>query len=118
MKWLDTAAQFIAPLVRIAKSLEAIDTSLQRIADAQQGIQPNPRVVPEAPPEPATLAPAMSDRDFAKIEAIETRWLAVGGRLPTSEEICRELDGEVVPDQVLQDEFARLRRMPDAPDGD
>lgn len=107
MSWYDA----LLPLGVIAKELTAIREELGRLRMAVDGTTP-PVLVPEAPEEPATLAPARTDQQFLQIEQIENRYLAVSGRLPTSEEICRELDGEEIPEEVSAAALLHRQRSP------
>ncbi len=93
---------YLVPLARIATALESIAASSKRLADVAEGKLPDPVVVPEAEPEPARMAPAATDADYKRIEDIEARYLALSGRLPTADEICRELDGLEIPPEVSE----------------
>lgn len=115
MSWL---ADTLIPLHAIAKELGLIRTQLTRIANVHEGHLPPRAAVPEAPDEPLTLAPASTDAQFAQIEAIENRYLAISGRLPTAEEICRELDGEEIPVEVSAAAIDRHHRMRQSSHGD
>ncbi len=101
---------YLAPIGRIAAALESIADSQRRIADVHEGKLPPPIEVPEAPPPPAEYAHATTDRDFARIEMIEARFLALNGRLPSADEVCRELDGEEIPQEVVVEAMAQHMR--------
>lgn len=110
MGWISDA--LAAPIVsRIATSLEGIHTELKRLADHAEGITPPPRVVPELPEEPEMALPS-GDSHYASVEAVEARYLATAGRLPTPEEVERELAGEEIPPEVSAAEMDRRLRVP------
>lgn len=76
----------------LRQDLHMLLAQLTRIANAQEGIPP-PAVPAPAdvfdPPEVFT-----GDRDFAQVEAVESRLRQTLGRDPTPEELVHELDGE------------------------
>lgn len=79
-------------LRRIATALESIAEAQQRQANLLEGIEPARPSPPDAISPPAETL-LQHPQHFERQEAVEQWFLAHHGRMPTPEELCREIDG-------------------------
>lgn len=99
-----------ASLASLTAELAGIRAELKRLADHTTGTAPYVPL-PPAEDEGPTLAFKQDDATYARIEAIERRFYATAGRLPTPEEIARELDEiEISPEESQAEYQARYGR--------